>query len=311
MVNQWTGTDIPDMTGKIAIITGANSGLGYESTLALAKKNATIIMACRSIDKAQSALDAIKQQVSGADAHIMTLDLGDLSSVRDFASTFKAQYERLDILLNNAGLMATPFRETPDGFETQFGVNHLGHFALTGLLLDRLLNTPASRVVNVSSGLHRNGTMNFDDLHMKSSYSGWNAYYQSKLANILFTRALDKRLQGQDTIAVAAHPGYASTNLQTKTGNAIQTFIMEKVMNPLMAQSAAKGALPQLYAATAADVSGGNFFGPHFMRLRGYPVLEVPSDAAQNDDDAERLWQMSVEMTQVDYAMLKAAPTQS
>lgn len=304
MVEKWTANDIPDLTGKVIIITGANSGLGYESTLALAKKNATVIMACRSVDRAQSALDDVKRQVADADVTIMALDLGNLASVRKFAENFKAQYDRLDVLLNNAGVMGLSFGETVDGFETQFGINHLGHFALTDLLLETLLKTESSRIVNVSSSLHRQGSMHFDDLHMKNNYSRWQAYHQSKLANLLFTRALDKRLQGQNTIVTAAHPGFSATKLQTKTGNFLLTFVMEKIMSPIMAQSAEMGALSQLYASTAPDVSGGTYYGPH-KGMRGYPALEIPSDDARNDADAEKLWDLSVEMTGIDYAILK------
>lgn len=304
MVEKWTAQNIPDMTGKVIIITGANSGLGYESTLALAKKNGTIIMACRSIDRAQTALDDVKRQIPDADVTIMALDLGNLASVREFADAFKTQYDRLDVLLNNAGIMGTSFRETPDGFESQFGVNHLGHFALTGLLLETLLKTENSRVVNVSSSLHRQGKMHFDDVHLKNNYSPWQAYFQSKLANLLFTLALNKRLKDSNTIVVSAHPGYSATNLQTTTGNPILRFLMEKVMSPLMAQSAEMGALSQLYASVMPDVSRRDFYGPH-KGMRGYPALEVPSEDARNDADAERLWDLSVEMTGVDYAILK------
>ncbi len=309
MVKQWTSNDIPDMSGKTVIITGANSGLGYESSLALAKKNATIIMACRNLDKAQSALNEIKQEVADADVHIMALDLGDLSSVRNFALSFNTQYDRLDVLMNNAGILGGPYQETVDGFEMHIGINHLGHFALTGLLLDHLLQTKNSRIVTISSGLHRAGKMNFDDLHMRRKYNPYMAYNNSKLANILFTRALDKRLDGHEAIAVAAHPGYAATNLQGKSGNFIEDFFVVQIGNRL-ANVQARGVWSQLYAATAPDIEGAAYYGPHLFGIRGYPAKESPSKAACNDADAERLWQVSVEATGVDYALLTPAPTQ-
>ena len=216
--NKWTTNNIPDLTGKVVIVTGANSGIGWDTAVALAEKGATVIMACRNLVKSQAALDALKAQVPNADVELMQLDLANLESVRQLADEFKAKYDRLDLLINNAGIMMVPFAMTVDGFESHFGTNHLGHFALTGLLLDRILATPGARVVNVSSGAHLIGSMNFDNLMYENGegYSSTRAYAQSKLANLLFTYELQRRFEaaGVDAEALAAHPGGSNTNLQ-------------------------------------------------------------------------------------------------
>jgi protochlorophyllide reductase len=305
-MERWTLENMPSQTGRVVIVTGANSGLGYESALAFAQKGATVIMACRNTKKGQAAYDDIMRQVPSAKLDLMRLDLGNLASVRDFAAAFRAKYSQVDILLNNAGVMAIPRAETPDGFEMQFGVNHLGHFALTGLLLDMLLATPKSRIVSVSSGAHRIGDFNFEDLQRKQNYTRYGAYGQSKLANVLFMRVLQKRLEaiGSETISTGAHPGYSATNLQetsaSTSNSGIEQFLYG-IANNIFAQSQAQGALPQLYAATAPEVNGGRFFGPHQWRMRGYPAPEKPSDRALDDELAERLWQASEDLTGVKY----------
>jgi len=305
MTEKWTAQNIPDMSDKVVIITGANSGLGYESTLALVKKKATVIMACRNLEKAQSALDSIQQAVPDADTRIMSLNLGDLASVRQFVDEFKANYDRLDVLMNNAGVLGMPYQETPDGFETHIGVNHFGHYVLTGLLLETLLQTSQSRIVSVSSNLHHVGWINFDNINLKNRFHYLLAYNQSKLANVLFIKALNRRLQsaGHDTLAAVAHPGYTATNLQAKSGNLIDDLFVKYVGNGLIAHSNnAMGAWSQLYAATAPDVKGGAYYGPDWFGLRGHPVERTPSRAARNPEKADRLWQLSEEMTGVVYS---------
>ena len=216
MTSNWAAENIPDLTDKIVIVTGANSGIGYEMARALARKQATVILACRNKDKGEAAVRQIVQEYPRAKAEFMPLDLSDLASVRRFASEFAIHYDRLDILINNAGIMAVPFGRTADGFELQLGTNHLGHFALTGLLLHRIIRTPQARVVTVSSGGHRFGVIDFDNLNTEKDYDRTRAYSQSKLANLLFTYELQKRFEGAgvDAIAVAAHPGWTATNLQ-------------------------------------------------------------------------------------------------
>jgi len=294
---KWSSADIPDLKGSIVLITGANSGLGYHEARAVAEKGATVIMGCRDRAKGEEAVRKIKEAVPGAKLVLMHLDLASLKSIHSFAVEFKKRYNRLDILINNAGLMAPPYGTTKDGFELQIGTNHFGHFALTGLLLDRILKTPGSRVVSVSSLAHRMGRMNFDDIHSQKNYSRWSAYAQSKLANLLFIYELDRRLKKarSGAIAVAAHPGYSSTNLQRST-RFFSTF------NPILAQSAAMGALPVLYAATEEHVRGGEFYGPDgFFEMRGYP-RKTDSNAQSHDKTAAaRLWDASEKATGVKY----------
>lgn len=293
----WTEDDIPDQTGRVAIVTGANSGIGWDTTRAVAQRGATVIMACRNLDKANLAADRIMALNPAGVVVVMILDLADLDSVRAFASAFRAAYDRLDILVNNAAVMNTPYGKTAQGFEQQFGVNHLGHFALTGLLLDRLNATAQARVISVSSGGHRFGAINFDDLQSELRYAPQRAYAQSKLANLLFTYELQRRLAaaGQGTLAVAAHPGWTATNLQ-RHSRTLQR------LNPLIAQTTAMGALPTLYAATALDVHSGDFIGPGgFLELRGYP-RKIKSSARSHDEAvARRLWAVSNDLTQVKF----------
>jgi len=310
-IEVWTADDIPDLTGKVIIVTGANSGIGYEAAREFARKGAQTILACRNMDKAQVAVATIQVGMPEAQVEIMQLDLASQTSVHRFADEFKAKYDRLDVLLNNAGIMAVPYATTEDGFESQFGTNHLGHFALTGLLIDLLLKTPGSRVVNVSSGGHRFGTMEFDDLMFEDGqgYSSVRAYGRSKLANILFTNELQRRYEaiGADAISVAAHPGLSSTNLAQHLND---NWYMKPIMKlePLTSQSAAMGALPMIRAAVDPDVQGGQYYGPGgFMEQRGYPVLVPSSDASHNIADAQQLWLASEDLTDVRYTPLEEA----
>lgn len=307
---KWTAQDMPDQSGRVAIITGANSGLGYESALALARKGATVVMAVRNLEKGAAAAQQLKAIIPDADTRIMQLDLGSLDSVRTFADEFRSSFDRLDILLNNAGVMAPPRGETADGFELQFGINHLGHFALSGLLLDMLAATThptGSRVVTVSSGAHRMGPVMFDDLQGEANYSRYGYYSQSKLANILFMLELHRRAQaaGLAVASLAAHPGLSRTELQVNTannsGNRLER-VGYSIMMPLLSQSQEWGAFPQLYAATAPAAKSGEYYGPALMAMRGYPKLEKPSDAARNTEDAKRLWDISEELSGVTYS---------
>jgi NAD(P)-dependent dehydrogenase (short-subunit alcohol dehydrogenase family) len=306
----WTANNIPDLTGKTAVVTGSNSGIGYEAALQLAGKGARVLMACRDAEKTRAAALRIKQTFPNAVVDTMHLDLASLASIRAFAAAFAESHPSLHILCNNAGVMALPYRKTADGFEMQFGTNHLGHFALTGLLLERILATPAARVVTVSSGVHRAGAINFDDLSSEQSYGKWRAYAQSKIANLLFTYELQRRLAESkaNAIAVACHPGYAATNLQAAGPRMEGSGLMESITdlgNRLFAQSAAMGALPTLYAATSPDVRGGDYIGPDgLFENWGYPK-KVSSNARSRDTaTAARLWDVSEELTSVRYEVL-------
>jgi NAD(P)-dependent dehydrogenase (short-subunit alcohol dehydrogenase family) len=298
MTMKWTQNDIPDQTGRIAIVTGANTGIGYETARALAHKGADVTLACRSKEKGEAATQRIAAEQPSGRVTFAALDLADLDSVRSFAAAFTAKHNRLDLLVNNAGVMVPPESKTKQGFELQFGVNHLGHFALTGLLLDLLRAAPGARVVSVSSAAHRMGKMDFDDLDFTArGYKPWEAYGQSKLANLLFTFQLQRRFEaeGADVIAVAAHPGWTGTDLQRNAWYV-------RLMNVLVAMSPPQGALPTLRAATAPDVKGGEYYGPHGHReMRGYPVRVGTSEDAKNAQDAACLWQVSEELTGVEY----------
>jgi NAD(P)-dependent dehydrogenase (short-subunit alcohol dehydrogenase family) len=291
--------NMPDLSGKVAIVTGANSGIGYETARALARKQATVILACRDSKKGAAAVQTITQENPAAQAELMQLDLSDQGSVRRFASEFTRQYDRLDILINNAGIMATPFKRTVDGFEAQFATNHLGHFALTGLLLPLILRTPRARVVAISSGGHRFGEIDFDNLNAEIRYNSTRAYAQSKLANLLFTYELQRRFEGAGVaaIAVAAHPGWTATNLQAH-------WRIVRWLNPLLGQQPEMGALPTLYAAVAPDVRGGDYYGPGGLgELRGYPVRVRSSERSHDAGVAARLWTVSEELTGVRYPL--------
>ncbi len=308
----WTSNQIPNLSGKTLIVTGGNSGLGYEAALQFAGKGAHVVLACRNPEKARGAIEAITSAKPGASLEAMELDLASLSSVRGFAKNFLDTHGALDVLCNNAGVMALPHRRTLDGFEMQFGTNHLGHFALTGLLLERLLGTPGARVVTVSSTMHRTGKIHFDDLQWERRYSKWGAYGQAKLANLLFTYELQRKLdaKGASLITVACHPGYAATNLQA-TGPRMQgSKLMERmtqVANRLFSQSAAMGALPTLYAATSPDVRGGDYIGPNgFMENWGHPKKVGSSVRSRDEAAAAQLWEVSESLTAVHYEALRS-----
>ena len=297
MTSNWGPENIPDLTGKIAIVTGANRGIGYAAAQALACKRAAVVLACRNKDKGEAAVRQIAQEYPGAKAELMQLDLSELASVRRFADEFISRYDRLDILINNAGIMNTPFGKTVDGFELQFATNHLGHFALTGLLLDLLIPTPQGRVITVTSWGHRYGEIYFDDLNAEKDYDAGGAYAQSKLANLLFTYELQRRFEsaGVDTIAAAAHPGWTATDLPSNRR-------MVRILNPIIGQKPEMGALPTLYAAVAPDVGGGDYYGPRsWGGLRGYPTRVRSSDSSYDTAVAARLWTVSEELTGVRY----------
>jgi NAD(P)-dependent dehydrogenase (short-subunit alcohol dehydrogenase family) len=296
---------VPDLGGRTVVVTGGNSGIGFEAARVLADRGARVVLACRDLGKAAAAVDGIRAARPGAAVEARELDLARLDSVRKFAEAWLGGEHPLHVLVNNAGVMALPHRRTTDGFEMQLGTNHLGHFALTGLLLERLLGTPGARVVTVSSSAHRPGRIHFDDLQSERRYRKWAAYAQSKLANLLFAFELDRRLRarGADAISVACHPGYAATNLQAAGPRMQGSGWLEAFFgwsNRLLAQSAAAGALPTLYAATAPEVSGGDFIGPGgFAEMWGPPKRVEPSARARDPEAAARLWEVSERLTGV------------
>lgn len=301
--------DVPDQSGKTFVVTGANSGIGYQAALVLARRGAAVTLACRSVDKAEAAASTIRSAVPGAKVDVKKLDLSDLASVRSFAEAFTKEHERLDVLINNAGVMALPRSLTADGFEMQIGTNHLGHFALTGLLLGRLAASPQGRVVTVSSQAHRMGTIDFDDLMGERRYDKWRAYGQSKLANLLFTLGLARRLSAHHphVLAVAAHPGYAATDLQRRGPEAEKSKLMGRVMaaaNAMFAQSAANGALPTLRAAADPSAENGDYFGPGGpFESFGAPVKVKGNAKSRDEAVADRLWQTSEQLTGVRYQL--------
>lgn len=306
----WTEANIPDLTGKTVVVTGANSGLGLETTRLLAGRGAHVIMACRTTAKAEAALREVQDQLPKASLAFIRLDLSELASIRAFAEAVSDAHDKLDVLVNNAGVMAIPRRETADGFEMQLGTNHLGHFALTAVLMPLLMKTPAARVVTVSSLMHRVGSMRFDDLHGRRSYDKWRAYNQSKLANLLFCYELDRRLRvvDADVCSVAAHPGYSATNLQGVGPQLSGSKLAERFYaftNKVAAQPAHMGAMPSVFAAVGEPVSGGGFYGPEGLgQVRGYPVRVESSRASHDEVAAQRLWMMSIEATGETFAML-------
>ena len=302
--HKWTSDEMDDQAGRVAIVTGANSGIGLEAARALALKGATVILACRDTGRGAEAAAAILTDGTTVKLDVMALDLADLSSIRAFAGAFSERYERLDLLINNAGVMMPPATKTADGFELQFGTNHLGHFALTGLLLDKLRATEGSRVVNVASMAHRWGAIDFDDLQWeRRRYSKTAAYGQSKLANLLFTYELQRRFDAADagSIAVAAHPGWTGTNLQRTAG-------LFRALNPVFAMKPWQGALPTLYAASSEKAGGGEYFGPDgFQEMRGYPRRVDSNGASHDEETARRLWAVSEELTGVEYGLSQVA----
>jgi NAD(P)-dependent dehydrogenase (short-subunit alcohol dehydrogenase family) len=309
---RWTAADMPDLAGRTIVVTGANSGIGYEAALGFARAHATVVLACRRLESANAAAEQIRSAAPGGEVAVMELDLASLNSVRAFADAFKGSHRSLEVLVNNAGVMALPYRKTAEGFEMQFGTNHLGHFALTGLLLDELLAADSARVVTVASTAHRLGKIRFDDLNWERGYRKWYAYGQSKLANLLFMFELDRKARraGARLASVACHPGYAATNLQAAGPRMAGASLMEwgtGWANRIVAQSAAMGALPTMYAAAAPDVKGGEYFGPGgFQEMWGSPVRVGCSAAARDEAVATRLWSVSEEMTQVRYRALEA-----
>jgi NAD(P)-dependent dehydrogenase (short-subunit alcohol dehydrogenase family) len=304
MADQWTTQDIPSQAGRVAVVTGANSGLGLVTARELARAGAAVVLACRNLDKGERALAQIRSELREPELALEQLDLADLASIRAFGDRYRAGNQRLDLLINNAGVMAPPRRLTKDGFESQFGSNHLGHFALTGLLLGSLLAAPESRVVTVSSPAHRiPGGINFDDLQWERRYINWRAYGQSKLANLMFCFELQRRsAAAQATLkSMAAHPGYARTNLQFAAPPWYEQLVM-RITNPVLGQSAEMGALPTLYAATVADLPGGSFVGPDgFMEQRGHPRVVTAASKAYEQEAWRRLWEVSEQLTGVRY----------
>jgi NAD(P)-dependent dehydrogenase (short-subunit alcohol dehydrogenase family) len=309
---KWTADDMPDLTGRIAVVTGANSGVGFAATQALVRKGAYVIMGCRNLEKAETALATIREEVPEASVEVIQLDLADLSSVRRFAHEFAANHQSLHMLLNNAGVMWTPHLKTVDGFELQLGTNHLGHFALTGLLMESILRTEGARVVTMSSSA-AGKTMNFDDLHGDRSYSRFGAYAQSKLANLLFAYELHRRLRaaGHRVLSLCAHPGGSRTNLAftgpgmasggglRSLAAAVLTRVFLLVLIPVLiflTQSAEDGALPLLYAATSPNAVSGAYYGPSGIRTK-YPKRIESNEASHDEDVARRLWEVSSDLT--------------
>jgi NAD(P)-dependent dehydrogenase (short-subunit alcohol dehydrogenase family) len=299
MSDDWTAERIPSQQGRVAVVTGANSGLGLVIARELARAGARVVMACRNAERGEQAAREIESAVPGAALEVSELDLGSLESVSRFAQSFKTQGTGLDLLVNNAGVMAPPRSETTDGFELQFGTNHLGHFALTAQLIGATRDSDDARVVTMSSGAHRIGKIAFDDLQRTRGYNRWTAYGQSKLANLLFALELDRRLRAArwPAISVAAHPGYAATNLQSAAAPKLDRVLMS-VTNRVFAQSAEMGALPALYAATQPGLRGGEFIGPDGVgEQRGHPEPVTPNQAARDQTAAAHLWEVSEQLT--------------
>ncbi len=304
MASGWTAAQIPDQSGRAAVVTGANSGLGLVTARELARAGASVVLACRNLEKGERALSELRAAAPPAQARLEPLDLADLRSVRAFAQRLSAEQQSLDLLINNAGVMAPPRRLTADGFESQLGTNHLGHFALTGLLLGLLCRAAAPRVVTVSSSAHRLAKIKFDDLQLERHYNRWLAYGQSKLANLMFCFELQRRASaaGSPLRSLAAHPGYAATNLQFAGPAKFYEKALMALGNKLYAQSAEMGALPTLYAATGLDLPGGTFVGPDGIgEGRGHPQIVTASGKAYDEHAWRRLWETSGELTGVDF----------
>lgn len=289
------------VSGKKVVITGANSGIGYEAVKALADKGAQVILAVRNEEKGNQAIAELKAINTDISVQMMFLDLADLKTIQHFAEMYTAQFDSLDILINNAGVMMPPYSKTKDGFELQFGSNHLGHFALTGLLLPLLKKTKGSRVVTVSSLAHRGASIDFENLDGAKGYKAFKFYGQSKLANLLFAKELDNRLKsnGIETLSIACHPGVSSTNLFKMGGKFLQPIV--KIANRFF-QPASMGALPTIYAATEAGLVGGEYIGPDGKGNRsGYPAIEQPANGVYNENTMKKLWDISEQMTGVHY----------
>jgi len=301
----WTVAQIPDQHGRIAIVTGANSGLGIVTARELAAHGAHVILACRNTAKGEEALREVATAAPGAEVELAELDLSSLASVRAFAARFRAEHDGLDLLINNAGVMAPPRRETAEGFELQLGTNHLGHFALTGQLIGAMAGREDGRVVTLSSNAHKFARINIEDLQSERRYRRWAAYGQSKLADLMSALELDRRLRatGSTISSLAAHPGYAATNLQTAAAPIADRLVMQ-LTNHLIAQSADAGALPSLYAATQPGLQGGIYVGPDGVgEFRGHPREVSPSRAARDQQAAARLWAVSEQLTGVHYEL--------
>jgi protochlorophyllide reductase len=306
--DRWTVEDVPDQSGRTAVVTGANAGIGLETAKVLAARGAAVVLACRDLERGEVAADSIRRETGRTNTRIVHLDLASQASVREAAGELRSAYPRLDLMVNNAGVMLVPYRRTEDGFESTLAVNHLGHFALTGLVLDQLLATRGSRIVTVSSVAHRRGAIDFGDLQLERRYDASAAYARSKLANLLFSYELNRRLvaAGAGTIALAAHPGNARTNLW-HTSSRLERALISPRLRPLnfwLVQSAADGALPTLRAALDPSARGGAYYGPSgLFEYTGHPV-QVDSTAASHDAAAQRrVWEISEELTGVSYGV--------
>lgn len=295
--------NVRSQSGRVAVVTGANTGLGYETALGLAKTGMKVVLACRNLDKATAAKANIQHAVPGADLEVMLLDLSELASVQTFATQYRNTHSRLDLLINNAGIMAPPYSQTDDGFESQLAVNHLGHFLLTALLLDLMPDTSDSRIVSLSSNAHKMGAIKFDDLQSTSKYSSMAAYAQSKLACLMFADELQRRLEseGKQILSVCAHPGGSETEL-ARHFSKTAILIMRLMLVPLITHPPKEAALPTLYAALGEDVKGGEYFGPQgFLEMSGKPGRATRSPLAQNQEIAQQLWTVSEQLTGATY----------
>lgn len=294
---------LPHQKGRTILVTGANSGLGYETTLALVKKGAKVIMACRSLSKADIAKEKIQQHVPNADLEVMEIDLSSLQSVRKFAKDYQDTYDTLDVLINNAGVMAPPFSKTEDGFELQLGANYLGHFLLTGLLLDTIVKTPQSRIVTLSSLVHKDGKINFDDLQSENKYDAMKAYAQSKLACLLFAFELQRRLEkagNHQTISTASHPGIADTELSRNMPKVIY-YLAKYTIAPFFTHAPSEGAKPTLLAAIG-EAKGGEYFGPTgFKEMKGKAGKATATDVSKDENLAKKLWEVSEKLVGFSY----------
>jgi NAD(P)-dependent dehydrogenase (short-subunit alcohol dehydrogenase family) len=297
-MTKWNASNIPDQVGRVVIITGATSGLGKEATKILASKNATVIMAIRNTQKGEEVATEFKKDMPTAKIEVRKLDLGSLASVKSFSEQLLADYNRLDILINNAGVMMCPFSKTEDGFEIQMGTNHLGHFALTGLLMPLLKNTKGARIVATSSIAHLQGNIDFEDINWeKRKYNTTKAYSDSKIANLYFAYELARKLKDDPNapLVTAAHPGYTRTELQRHS-------LFWRIMNPIMGQGVEQGALPTLRAATDQNANPGDFFGPSgFQELKGAPIIVKSTKMSNNEVNAKRLWDLSEKLTGIEF----------